>query len=55
MGSEHGRIWRKQEVKRNELYCIRGPCESCEVDGLDIMLLREGENGVRDSRGDIIV
>lgn len=36
-----------EEVKRNEFDCIRSPCESCEVDCLDMMLSREVENGIR--------
>lgn len=38
----------REEVKRNEPDCIRGPCESHEVDGLDMMLSRGVENGIRD-------
>lgn len=38
----------RNEAKRNESNCIRGPCESHEVDGLDMMLSRGVENGIRD-------
>lgn len=30
-----------EEVKRSEFDCIRSPCESCEEDGLEMMLSRE--------------
>lgn len=49
MGNED-KMEETEKVKRSEFDCAKDLCESHEGDGLDMMLLREVENGTGCSR-----